>query len=163
MMKYRQLMVLVGLPFLSGRVVSGRLPCFGGTHIMRIRAAPMRFSGFLSRRMCEGTTDRGSVHCSTLVREASLARDGNYHRDPQWGNGQRVREFGALSPNRDIFIRSLPARPQKSWLKDHEGQRWWMAPKKQCDLDTVGLMHIRAQPVTVCTPPAQTQARQKPA
>ena len=30
-----------------------------------------------------------------------------------------------------------------------------MAPKKQCDLDTVGLMHIRTQPVTVCTPLAK--------
>lgn len=50
-------------------------PCFGGTHAHAHKGSTNRFSRFLFGRMCEGTRDRGSVHRSTLVREAALAGD----------------------------------------------------------------------------------------
>lgn len=42
----------------------------------------------------------------TLLLEA----DGNLHRDPQLDSVQRVRDFGALSPKWDVFIKDVCGR-----------------------------------------------------
>ena len=52
----------------------------------------------------------------------------------------------------------MPKRRQKY----HKSQRMWMTPRKLFSSHNVVHDHANSQTVTVCTGPAQVQARQNP-
>lgn len=60
-----------------------------------------------------------SLPCSALIREAASCSDENQHRDLEWYNRQRIRDFGTLSPKYYVFINPLPS----GISVDKEGER----------------------------------------
>lgn len=87
-----------------------------------------------------------SVPCSTLMREVSevvfllqMGINTEIHKYTI------LRHFGALSPEWDVFIKSLPIQSSKIYVrrrqKDFKSQRQWIIPCKQCFLDTTGLIY----------------------
>lgn len=53
-------------------------------------------------------------HASVLkfYQKFLLALDGNYQRYPQLENTQRLKDYGALNPRFDVFIRVFPSSAQ---------------------------------------------------
>lgn len=70
--------------------------------------------------------------CTTLIRTASLAVDGNQHRDLQQDSIQSLIDFRALSP--------APS-PQGSEWKGYKSQRWRTTSRKQHHSDPTARMH----------------------
>lgn len=80
-------------------------------------------------------------HMSIIIREASIWNSW-YHRCPQWGKGQRIENYGLLSPKWNISLIFYPPKAQSSLQKRGQKDRCYITTKKLYFLDTVGQLNI---------------------
>lgn len=63
------------------------------------------------------------------IREVSSCTDGNQHRHQQWDSVWREKDFGALSPKWDVFLKPFPSRLRD--LCEEEAERLGRARGKE--------------------------------